>query len=241
MTQPLSYIVFTDFDGTISRKDVGDAMFEYFGDISACNDSFASFLRGEITAQQCWREGCGSMRPLSRNEFLEFALGHTVDPAFSSFVDYCASRTIPVHIVSDGFDAYIDPILEREGLQHLSRFTNHLDIRDDGSVSPAFPHTDAECNRCANCKRNHLLTLSSDNNVIVYVGDGISDRCPVQYADIVFAKDSLVSFCETHNITFHRFGSFDDVLSKFRTIVETAKPKKRRTAELARKDIFMTE
>lgn len=86
-----------------------------------------------------------------------------------------------------------------------------------------------------------MLTRSNDDQVIVYIGDGISDRCPVQYADIVFAKDSLVSYCETHNITFHRFNDFSDVLKKFRELVETKKPRKRRTAELARKDIFMGE
>ncbi len=86
-----------------------------------------------------------------------------------------------------------------------------------------------------------MLTKASDQQVIVYIGDGYSDRCPAQFADVVFAKGSLVGFCETNNITFHRFEAFADVLAKFRLMVEKGKPRKRRTAELARKDIFMME
>ena len=38
--------------------------------------------------------------------------------------------------------------------------------------------------------------------MIVYVGDGYSDRCPVQYADIVFAKGDLQTYCQEQNISY---------------------------------------
>lgn len=241
MNHNLSYIVFTDFDGTIAVDDIGDAMFEQFGDVNACLESFAAYRRGEINARECWRRGFATMKNVTREEFTRFILSKKTDPLFPSFAAYCRENNIDVHILSDGFDAYIDPILKREHLDFLPRFSNELQFNDDKTVTPLFPFTDAECPRCANCKRNHMLTKSGEEHVIVYIGDGISDRCPAQYADIVFAKDSLVPFCETNNITFHRFETFGDVLTKFRSIVETTKPKKRRTAELARKDIFMME
>ena len=245
MIQPmgtgLTYTVFTDFDGTIAVNDIGDAMFERFGDMNVCLKSFEEYRIGKIDARECWRSGFASIASVSRDEFTEFALSHSADRNFKSFVEFCEEKHIPVTVVSDGFDAYIDPVLEREGLQRLDRFTNRVQFNDNGTVEPVFPFTDAECIRCANCKRNHLLTRSGDDQVIVYIGDGISDRCPVRFADIVFAKDSLVAYCETHNITFHRFDDFSDVLKKFRTIVESAKPRKRRTAELARKDVFLGE
>ncbi|MBI2428073.1 MAG: MtnX-like HAD-IB family phosphatase [Ignavibacteriales bacterium] len=241
MTHPLSYIVFTDFDGTIAVNDIGDAIFEQFGDVKVCLESFDAYRRGEINARECWRRGFTSMRSVTKDEFIRFALTQSTDRSFPIFVDYCRSLKIDVHVLSDGFDAYIDPILEREHLGSLPRFSNELRFNGDKTVTPLFPFTDSECPRCANCKRNHMLTRSGEEHVIVYIGDGVSDRCPVQYADIVFAKGSLVAFCESNNITFHRFETFDDVLTKFRSTVETAKPKKRRNAELARKDIFMME
>lgn len=241
MNGTLTYTVFTDFDGTVAVRDVGDAMFERFGDVPACAAAFDAYRRGEIDARQCWERGFATMRPVSRGEFLRFTEEHRVDAAFPAFAEYCAGLGIPVTVLSDGFDAYIGPILERTGFSSLPRYSNELEFRPDGTAAPRFPYTDAECRRCANCKRNHLLTRSHDGQVVVYIGDGVSDRCPAQYADIVFAKDALVPFCETHNITFHRFGTFADVLARFRTIVETERPRKRRTAELARKDIFIGE
>lgn len=237
----LTYTVYTDFDGTIAVQDIGDAMFEQYGDLKICTESFDAYRNGIIDGRECWRRGFRSMAPVTREEFTAFALRQPTDRSFKSFVEFCEGQSIPVTVLSDGFDAYIEPVLKRESLERLPRFTNRLHFHHDGTVEPEFPYTDANCPRCANCKRNHLLTRSGDDEVIVYIGDGISDRCPVQYADVVFAKDSLVAFCETHNITFYRFENFSDVLKKFKSIVEGKKPRKRRTAELARKEIFIGE
>ncbi len=241
MEQKLSYAVFTDFDGTIAMDDIGDALFLRYGDVTVCSENFDAYRSGRIDARQCWINGFATIPPMSRQSMTEFALGHAVDPGFRPFVEYCDSVSIPVTVLSDGFDAYIDPVLAREGLSALPRWTNAVRFTENGTMEPVFPHTDAECRRCANCKRNHLVTRSTDDQVIVYIGDGISDRCPVHYADLVFAKDSLVAYCEERNITFHRFNDFSDVLTRFRAIVETKKPRKRRTAELARKDLFLGE
>lgn len=237
----LTYTVFTDFDGTIAVNDIGDAMFEKFGDLEICSKSFQEYRSGMIDARDCWRRGFATMPPVTKEQFTQFALQQPADASFKLFVEFCEEKRIPVTVLSDGYDAYIEPVMERELLGHLPRFTNTLQFNADGSVEPVFPYTDAECYRCANCKRNHLLTRSGDDQVIVYIGDGISDRCPVQYADVVFAKDSLVAFCESRNITFHRFNDFSDVLKHFRPMVEQAKPRKRRTAELARNSVFLGE
>lgn len=238
---PLTYTVFTDFDGTIAINDIGDAMFETFGDLEICSKSFSDYRNGTIDARDCWRRGFATMAPVTKEQFTQFALQQPADLHFKLFVEFCEANSIPVTVLSDGYDVYIDAVLERELLGGLPRFTNRLLFAADGSVEPFFPYTDAECSRCANCKRNHLLTRSGDDQVIVYIGDGISDRCPVRYADVVFAKDSLVSYCELQNITFHRFTDFSDVLKQFRVMVEKGKPRKRRTAELARNSVFLGE
>jgi len=241
MQQRLTYTVFTDFDGTIAVRDIGDAMFHRFGNAEVCAKSFSEYRSGAIDARECWRTGFRTMPVLTKEQFTEFALAQPVDPHFRPFLDFCGSNTIPVTVLSDGFDAYIDPVLQREAMGDLPRFCNQLTFPQNAPPEPFFPYTNGECDRCANCKRNHLLTRSSEDQVIVYIGDGISDRCPVRYADVVFAKDALVAFCETENITFHRFTDFSDVLKVFRPMVETSKPRKRRTAELLRQSVFIGE
>ena len=91
---------------------------------------------------------------------------------------------------------------------------------------------------CGNCKRNHVLTLSADDDIIVYIGDGISDRCPVRYADIVFAKGSLIRYCQAQNVTYHEFKTFSDVTRRLELIVQRKRIKKRREAEMARREVF---
>ena len=239
MRDELSYIVFTDFDGTITHNDIGDTMFEVFGNPEKCSEAFRETRDGKIGMPEGWRRSCATVEALSVAAFDSFVELQTIDTGFHRFEQYCASKSIPIHILSDGFDLYIRRVLDREQLSHLPFYSNELIIDAGGTLTPHFPFTDAECAMCANCKRNHLLTKSGDDSVIVYIGNGSSDQCPAKYADVVFAKESLLTYCERENITYHRFESFDDVLSKFKAIVETGRPRKRRTAELARKDIFM--
>ncbi len=238
MKTELSYIVFTDFDGTMTHTDIGGAMFQHFGNKELCNEYFQMYRTGKISARECWQRACATVQSLTRTELINFSEQHSFDMTFSAFASYCEGKNIPIVVVSDGFDVYINHLLAQHNCNAMPRYANSLIFSDDNTVVPHFPHTDAECSRCANCKRNHLLTHANDENIIVYIGNGYSDQCPVRFADIVFAKDSLVSFCEKENITYHRFGSFRDVLSKFQIIVEQTKPRKRRTAELARQDVF---
>jgi 2,3-diketo-5-methylthio-1-phosphopentane phosphatase len=239
MSDELSYIVFTDFDGTITRNDIGDSMFKVFGNPEECSKAFRAVRDGKIGMPEGWRISCATVESLSPAAFDSFVEWQEIDPGFHRFERYCAGKSIPVHILSDGFDLYIRHVLDREQLSHLPFYSNELIIDAGGTLTPRFPYTDDECRMCANCKRNLLLTKSGDESVIVYIGNGSSDQCPSKYADIVFAKGSLLTFCERENITYHRFESFDEVLSKFKAMVEMGRPRKRRTAELARKDIFM--
>ena len=235
----LHYIVFTDFDGTITVEDIGDKMFQTFGDGEKCNIHFQEYTQGKIDARECWRRSCETLEGVSYDEFTTFAAQQRTDEHFGPFLHYCSDHSIPVIVLSDGFDAYINTILDANGFSTLPRYSNELQFLDSGDIIPVFPHTDAECLQCANCKRNHVLTHAGERHVIVYIGDGYSDRCPVRFADVVFAKGSLVSYCEKENITYHRFSTFDEVLAKFRHMNETSRPKKRTMAEHARKEIFL--
>ena len=239
MDRPTSYIVFSDFDGTVTCNDIGDAFLFHFGDGERCIRYYREYLDGKLGAQECWRKEFETVPSLTPESLAAFLKDHAMDPGFPAFVGYCESRGIPVTIVSDGFNAYIDHVLRREEMARVPYFSNQLIYLDNGGIAPRFPYTDAECSDCANCKRNHLLTGAADDQVIVYIGDGYSDRCPAGFADVVFAKNALLRHCESENITYHRFETFHDVLSRFRSIVEEGKPKKRRSAELARKEIFM--
>ncbi|MGB2868500.1 MAG: HAD-IB family phosphatase [Bacteroidota bacterium] len=232
--------VFCDFDGTVSPIDIGNRFFRtYVGELA--NEIVKGYLDGTATARECLTRECAAVKNVTAAEFESFLEQFSLDPYFKGFVDFCNEREIPLAILSDGLDFYVGRILARHGLGRLPWYANHLEFVTTAggtSLEVSFPYADAECDYCGNCKRNHMLTQSADEDVVVYVGDGISDRCPVRFADIVFAKRSLIKYCQEQNISYHAFDDFREVHARLAEILQH-KPKRRREAVMARREVFM--
>lgn len=233
--------VFCDFDGTISTRDVGDEIFKFFVGEEATR-LVNEYRDDEITARECLKLECEAVDSCSPDQLEKFISQFTLDPHFKPFVEFCEERQLPIVVLSDGLDFYVSRLLADDGLDRVPWYANHLEFVIEGSKTkllPSFPYTDSECHLCGNCKRNHLLTLSADEDLIVYIGDGISDRCPVRYADIVFAKHSLIKYCQAQNISYFPYTHFGDVQERLASILRHKRIKKRREAEMARRDVFM--
>lgn len=230
--------IFVDFDGTITQKDIGEEMFLKFGDPEEAHRIIERWINKEITSVDTWRELCSTVKNFDAGKFDDFLSEIDIDPSFKKFVDYCEANNFELFILSDGLDYYINRVLEREGLSHLNAYTNKLTFKDEKLI-PEFPFTDEECKQCANCKRNHIINHSSDDEFTVYIGDGYSDACPVQYCDFIFAKKSLLKFCEVNRISFSPYKNFNDVKRKIETLVQKKRLKKRHQAELKRREVYL--
>jgi 2-hydroxy-3-keto-5-methylthiopentenyl-1-phosphate phosphatase len=232
--------IFSDFDGTIAMDDVGDQLFRAFAGAQA-TEIVSHYLDGTITARMCLARECEAVENASVGEVARFIDQFSLDPTFRAFADFCSQREISLVVLSDGLDFYVERLLRKNGFGGIPFFSNHLEFVPSGAVTklvPSFPYTDAECLLCGNCKRNHVLTQSADDDIIVYIGDGISDRCPVRYADIVFAKGRLIRYCQEQNVTYHEFRNFNDVIARLESVLQRKRIKKRREAEMARRDVF---
>jgi 2-hydroxy-3-keto-5-methylthiopentenyl-1-phosphate phosphatase len=232
--------VFVDFDGTITRGDVGNMMFRRFGG-PVCDALVSSYRAGEISAVECFRKEAAAMGTVHGDVLNAFLDSQVIDPEFPAFVRFCRSHAIPLTVVSDGLDLYIRRILDSNGLEDVAAVANHgrLDALT-GGLRLEFPRTNAECSLCACCKRNVMLEATADDEVIVYVGDGHSDRCPVRYADIVFARDALQTFCQQENITYLLYRTFDDVTRRMTELLHS-RLHKRTAAEHLRREAFAAE
>ena len=241
--------VFVDFDGTVTKPDVGDAMFERFGG-QECLRAVEEYRMGSISAVECFRRESAACHDVEKTDLDAFLDAQEIDETFIPFAGFCKDRELDLTILSDGMDYYIMRILDRRGAGEVKFLANHLElvpVNGFGRVrlEPAFPYTDEVCDRCACCKRNHILTRSADEDVIVYVGEGYSNRCPARYADVVFAKDELLKYCRQENISYFEYRAFSDVEERLRALLD--KPgkrpalRKRRQAELARREAFIAE
>lgn len=233
--------IFLDFDGTITRDDVGEEIFRKFCHEETVNNLVNDLLTDKISSRECWERLCGSALIVDKNEFDEFILSQEVEPTLYKFLEYCNRNNFPVFVLSDGFDYYIEKILRRENLTQLKVFSNKLTLDDEGKLIPSFPYYNSDCRSSANCKRNHIITNSGDEDYSVFIGDGISDIDAIQYVDFIFAKDSLLKYCEVNRITYFPFKNFDDVIFRLNELLSRKRLKKRHQAELKRREAYLIE
>jgi len=108
-------------------------------------------------------------------------------------------------VVSSGFHELIDPVLEREGVE-VELQANRIEARPDG-WRPIWRELPV-CSVCGQpCKRS---SFPADGEV-VYVGDGYSDRCAAQAADIRFARRSLASYLDGEGVAYSSFDDFTTI------------------------------
>jgi 2-hydroxy-3-keto-5-methylthiopentenyl-1-phosphate phosphatase len=233
--------IFLDFDGTITKNDVGEEIFRKFLDESIVKKIVDDLIADKISSRQCWESLCESASIINKNDFDDLILSQEVDPALHRLVDYCEKNGFQLFVLSDGFDYYIDKILKRENLSHLKVFSNKLILNENGKLIPSFPYYNADCRSSSNCKRNHIIENSGEDNYTVFIGDGNSDNDAIQYVDFIFAKDDLLKFCEVQRITYFPFRNFDDVIIRLNELISKKRLKKRHQAELKRREAFMIE
>ena len=236
-----TFKIFVDFDGTITRQDVGDALFRKFGDPVETDRIVANLLNGKITARKCWELLFATVNKINKPELNSFIDKMEVDPTFHHFHTYCLENKIEMFVLSDGFDYYLNRIFKKENLNHIKIFANNLIINVNNELIPSFPYFDLDCQTSANCKRNHILNNSGDDDYTVYIGDGNSDKHSTQFCDFIFAKNDLLKYCEKERITYFPFSNFNDVITRLEALKLKKRLRKRHQAELKRREVYLQE
>ena len=95
----------------------------------------------------------------------------------------------------------------------LTVYANHAEMTESG-LRITFPYRDAECSQCGNCKARQVHELRRQCARVIYIGDGYSDRCASQEADILFAKSHLAQICEVEARDYVPFEGFADILAR---------------------------
>lgn len=233
--------IFVDFDGTITRQDVGEAIFNKFGDSSRVDSIIKNLLEDKISSKQCWDELCESAGPVNLNELIDFINTMEIDKSFISFAEFCNDNNLEMYVLSDGFDFYIDKVFEKNRIDRIKYYSNKLIVDTEGRLSAEYPYFDTDSPTSANCKKNHIINHSSDEDYTIYIGDGNSDKDAAQYCDFIFAKKDLARFCSMERISFYPFNNFDDVKDKIIELVNKKNLRKRHQAQLKRKSAYLAE
>jgi 2,3-diketo-5-methylthio-1-phosphopentane phosphatase len=201
-------VYFVDFDHTISKKDVWDAIAR-MSDPVAWRNMIDRYIAGELKSQDCNRM-LAELVQTTEPEARKVVMSIGIDPTFHDFVAFAKEQNSPLLIVSDGYDYYIEMLLKEEGLEFLEYYCNKMQWTENG-VKVEFPLNREDCeNSMAHCKCQHIKARTGTRRV--YIGDGISDICASQKCEVVYAKRNLLEFFQNKGLPHQPFDTFLDII-----------------------------
>ena len=206
--------VFFDFDNTLTRFDILDDIIKRF----SINRQWQVFERawrtGKIGSRKCLEGQLRSVR-ITKQELLKHLAGVKIDPHFPKFFAMLKREGLKPTILSDSFTFIVDSILKNNGIEGVRVYANGLRFSKDRLV-PYFPYTHPYCPSCAHCKKKNLLKKGVRDKIIMYVGDGLSDICPAECSDLVFAKGKLLEHFRRRRRLCVAFNNLKDIHNYFR-------------------------
>jgi 2-hydroxy-3-keto-5-methylthiopentenyl-1-phosphate phosphatase len=201
--------VFFDFDNTVTHFDVLDDIIRRFSVTREWLEYEKAWVSGKIGSRECLQGQLKGVR-ISKKNLSAYLSKIKVDPSFKRLLSFLKRHGVRPMIVSDSFSFLIKSILKRNRIMGLRVYANRVRFNKD-RLLPEFPHRVAWCADCAHCKKRHLTNRGSGDKTKIYIGDGLSDICPAQQADLVFAKGSLLKHLKDKKKPCVEFSHLGDV------------------------------
>ena len=136
-------------------------------------------------------------------------------PFFRELWSFCQTNDIPMAVVSQGLDFYIEAALEREGLNRVPVYAVNTEFRG-GEISYHYHHTYPGKEDQGNSKGFVVESFQERGCYVFFAGDGHSDMEAARVADVTFAHRSLAKFCDEEGIAYRPFADFSEVLVSVR-------------------------
>ena len=203
---PLAILL--DYDGTVAQTDVGDmVMAEHV--TADWEPIVAAYDEGRVGSRRTMEAELALLRA-TEDELMATAVAQPHDPGVAVLARRAAGAGVPVEIVSDGFAFYVPDAMAALDLEDLPIVAASTTFSGD-RARIAFPNGHPSCLVCGTCKRQRVLAHQAAGRAVVFVGDGESDRYAAGYADVVFAKRSLVRICVEAGWAFQRWTEFAEI------------------------------
>ncbi|KAI5480444.1 protein of pyridoxal phosphate phosphatase-related family [Pseudohyphozyma bogoriensis] len=226
------FIVFSDFDGTITTEDSNDAATDNLGfGLEKRRALNVEILNGSTTFRDGFREMIDSVAAKKTFEETKEYLKNKIklDPGFKEFYHWCKANDIPVVIVSSGMVPIIRAIMENlvgpEDAADIPIIANEVDQKEDGSWTIKFRHPESGFGHDKSRTTTPYRDLPGGGPTIFFCGDGVSDLSAARAADLLFVKvipnhtNDLSVHCDREKIPYVAFEQFLQVKDTVESVV----------------------
>ena len=205
-------IVVCDFDGTITKVDCINDFLDRFAD-EKWLDFEQDWIDGKISTCEAMQSQFALIKDMTEQKISDFFDSVQIDEYFKPFYDLAKKNNIKVVIISDGFEYFVRQVLERNGISGIEIYSNSLKFKN-GKFEMSFPYKNESCERKAGtCKCNFISKFKKLYKKVYYIGDGVSDYCPADKVDFLFAKSKLLDYSKKQNIPYFEYKNFQEVIN----------------------------
>jgi 2,3-diketo-5-methylthio-1-phosphopentane phosphatase len=203
--------VLVDYDGTISKRDTLDVLLHAFvEDQEEVARLDRAYDDGTVGSRELMAWDLDALTG-GADELMATAAAIPLDEGIVPLVETCRERRVLVEVVSDGLGFYVAPALARLGLRDIPIATNEVRFLGGDRREVRFPFGHPSCFVCGTCKRERVRAHQAAGRVVVFVGDGTSDRFAAAHAEVVFAKGHLARICVDEGWRFRPWERLEEV------------------------------
>ena len=203
----MAAILCLDFDDTIVLDNTARQVFERFAK-PEWREFEAGYHAGLLTVEQFNARALSTVQA-TRDELYDFAASVTRPRhGFLELLDWALwNDWVPV-VVSNGFDFYVDALLDRLGVDRVARHAGRTRLEYRWRCTYYSPRgIEIE----DGFKLAYAAAFKGAGDFVAYVGDGASDVPAARLAPVVFARDTLLASLGGEHPRLHPFETFDDV------------------------------
>lgn len=182
--QSYKYMVFCDFDGTITVEETFVGMLKRFSTVNYA-ETERLLLQGKLTLRDAVRRQLESIPSERYPQVLDFIRDKAVREGFGELLDFLHYNGVPLVVVSGGL---LDSVQIRlAAYAHRIHAMHAATIHSGGAYLKVSSEYESDTELVA--KTRVMACYHFDKAVVI--GDGITDRNAALAADLVFARNGL--------------------------------------------------
>lgn len=205
------YALITDFDGTITTEDIGNALCLHYGLTTPQKIEHA--YNSKTDAREWMKSHFGSVKT-TKEDFEAIILQKAlVRPGFKELCRYAKENNIPFEIASGGLDIYIKPVLRAFDCGPIDIGSVTGVIKPEG-IEVSFPNYNGLS--MEEFKESRVRHYKELGYKVIFFGDGPGDFNAAKAADMIFATSRLAALLQKNAIPYNHFEDYTAALALLR-------------------------